>query len=447
MAAHRVIILGGGFGGLYAARALGRAPVELKLIDRRNFHLFQPLLYQVATGSLSPGEICAPLRSILWRQKNTQVLMGEVVDIDPRARTVQLRDGAVFPYDSLIVATGSETSYFGHDSWREWAPSLKSVEEATAIRHKILFAFEAAERATTEEARRQWMTFAIVGGGSTGVELAGALAEIANHTLKHEFRSIHPGRAETLLLDGAPRILPTLPEDLSLRAADSLHHLGVRIRTGVKVAEVDGDGIQLENEHGQIERLPTKTVLWAGGVHGGAFGRVLAERTGAPLDRHGHIPVEGNLTIPGFPNIFVVGDLANRPGPDGKPLPGVAQVAMQGGAYAARVIAARAKGEPAQFGPFHYFNKGDLAVIGRNAAVADIFGLHLHGLPAWLVWLFVHIMYLVQFQSRVLVFIQWGFQYLTFSRGARLITGNPQAVAAELDSDAPPPVPRERTLR
>jgi NADH:ubiquinone reductase (H+-translocating) len=439
VAAHRVIILGGGFGGLYAARALARAPVEMKVIDRRNFHLFQPLLYQVATGSLSPGEICAPLRSILWRQKNTQVLMGEAVDIDPRARTIQLRDGGTFPYDSLIVATGSETSYFGHDPWREWAPSLKSVEEATAIRHKILFAFEAAERATSEEARRQWMTFVIVGGGSTGVELAGALAEIANHTLKHEFRSIHPGRAEILLIDGAPRILPALPEDLSRHAVESLRHLGVHIRTSVKVVEVDGDGIQIETEHGQMERLLTKTVLWAGGVRGGAFGRVLAERTGAQLNRQGHIPVEGDLTISGYPEIFVVGDLANYPGPDGKPLPGLAQVAMQGGAYAARVIAARAKGEPARFGPFHYFNKGDLAVIGRAAAVADIFGLHLHGLPAWLVWLFVHLMYLVQFQSRVLVFIQWGFQYLTFSRGARLITGNPQAVAAELDSHAPEP--------
>jgi NADH dehydrogenase len=432
MAAHRVIILGGGFGGLYAASALAHAPVELKLIDRRNFHLFQPLLYQVATGSLSPADICAPLRSILWRQKNAQVLMGEAVDIDPRAHTIQLRDGGVFPYDSLIVATGSETSYFGHDQWHEWAPSMKSVEEAIAIRHKILFAFEAAERAGDDEVRRQWMTFVIVGGGATGVELAGALAEIANHTLKHEFRSIHPSMAQILLLDGAPRILPTFPEDLSRNAVESLRHLGVHIRTGVKVMEVDGEGVQIENEHGQTERLPTKTVLWAGGVRGGAFGRVLAERTGATLDRQGHIPVEADLTIPGFPNIFVVGDLANRPGSDGKPLPGVAQVAMQGGAYAARVIAARAKGETPQFGPFHYFNKGDLAVIGRAAAVADIFGLHLHGLIAWLVWLFIHLMYLVQFQSRVLVFVQWGFQYLTFSRGARLITGNP-AEAAQVD--------------
>ena len=421
--AHRVIILGGGFGGLYAARVLGRTPVQVTLIDRRNFHLFQPLLYQVATGSLSPGEICAPLRSILWRQKNTEVLLGEAVDLDPRARAIQLRDGGVFAYDSLLVATGSESFYFGHDDWRAWAPSLKSVEEATAIRHKILYAFEAAERVTDPELRRQWMTFVIVGGGTTGVELAGALGEIAAFTLKYEFRSIDPHTAQILILDGAPRVLPTFPPDLSRHTESSLQRLGVRVRTGVKVVEVDSEGVTFENEQGETERLATKTVLWAGGVHGGVFGRVLAERTGASIDRGGHIGVEPDLTIPGFPEIFVVGDLALRPGPDGKPLPGVAQVAMQGGAYAARMIVARVKGEAATIGAFHYRDRGDLAVIGRAAAVARIFGVHLHGLIAWLVWLFVHLMYLVQFQSRVLVFIQWGFQYLTFSRGARLITG------------------------
>jgi NADH:ubiquinone reductase (H+-translocating) len=423
MAAHRVIILGGGFGGLYAARALRQAPVEVTLIDRRNFHLFQPLLYQVATGSLSPGEICAPLRSVLWRQKNTRVLLGEAVDIDPRARSIQLRDGGIFPYDSLLVATGSESSYFGHDEWRACAPSLKSVEEATAIRHKILFAFEAAERVTDPDLRREWMTFVIVGGGTTGVELAGALGEIARFTLKHEFRSIDPHTARILILDGAPRVLPTFPEDLSRHTEASLAHLGVEVRTGVNVVEVDGDGVTFQNERREIERLATKTVLWAGGVHGGRFGAVLAERTGAASDHGGHIPVEPDLTIPGFPEIFVVGDLASRPGPDGKLLPGVAQVAMQEGAYAARAIVARAEGQAAKIGPFRYLDRGDIAVIGRAAAVARIFGLHLYGLIAWLVWLFIHLMYLVQFQSRVLVFIQWGFQYLTFSRGARLITG------------------------
>lgn len=422
MAAHRVVILGGGFGGLYAARALRRAPVEVTLIDRRNFHLFQPLLYQVATGSLSPGEVCAPLRSILSRQKNTRVLLGDVADLDPRARTILLDDGGRFEYDSLIVATGSQTSYFGNDQWREWAPSLKSVEEATAIRHKILYAFEAAERVDDPEERRAWLTFAIVGGGATGVELAGALGEIARETLKHDFRSIDPKDARILILDLAPRVLTAFPEDLSKHAEESLLRLGVRIRAGVQVTEVNADGISFRTPDRGMDHLPAKTVLWAGGVRVAGFGRVLAERTGTPTDRGGRLKVNPDLTLPGYPEIYVVGDLAQNPGPEGKPLPGVAQVAMQGGAYAARAIVARLHG-PRELAPFHYFDKGDLAVIGRAAAVARIFGVHLHGLIAWLVWLFVHIMYLVQFQSRLLVFIRWGFLYLTFSRGARLITG------------------------
>jgi NADH dehydrogenase len=423
MAGHRVIILGGGFGGLYAARALRKAPVAVTLIDRRNFHLFQPLLYQVATGSLSPGEICAPLRSILSRQQNTRVLLGDVSDIDPRARRVMLSDGASFEYDSLIAATGSQSFYFGNDQWRRWAPSLKSVEEATAIRHKILYAFEAAERETDEQRRRAWLTFVIVGGGATGVELAGALAEIARETLKHDFRSIDPRQAQILIVDGAPRLLMAFPEDLATEAEKSLLRLGVRVKAGLMVTEVDGDGVSYRKADGTVERLATKTVLWAGGVHVNGFGKMLAERTGMARDRGGRLPVNPDLTLPAFPEIFVVGDLAASSGPDGKPLPGVAQVAMQGGAYAARTIVARVKGQGG-LPPFRYFDKGDLAVIGRAAAVARIFGLHLHGLPAWLVWLFVHIMYLVQFQSRILVFIQWGFLYLTFSRGARLITGN-----------------------
>ena len=423
MGVHRVVILGGGFGGLYAARALRKAPVAVTLIDRRNFHLFQPLLYQVATGSLSPGEICAPLRSILSRQKNTRVLLGEAADIDPRERKLTLRDGASFEYDSLIVAAGSQTSYYGNNKWRAWAPSLKSVEEATAIRHKILYAFEAAERATDAEKRRAWLTFAIVGGGATGVELAGALGEIARYTLKHEFRAIDPREARILILDGASRILTTYPPDLSARAEQSLVKLGVRVRTSVKVVEVDPEGVTFHNQAGAAERLAAKTVLWAGGVEASDFGRVLASRTGAQTDRIGRMKVNPDLTLPGFPEISIVGDLAEIAGPDGKPLPGVAQVAIQGGAYAARAIVARLKGERA-LAPFHYFDKGDLAVIGRAAAVARIFGLHLHGVIAWLVWVFIHILYLVEFQNRVLVFIQWGFQYLTFSRGARLITGS-----------------------
>jgi len=419
---HRVIILGGGFGGLLAAQKLKRAPVQVKLFDRRNFHLFQPLMYQVATGSLSPGEIAAPLRSVLAKQKNTEVLLGEAADIDPRANCVTLKDAAQFEYDSLIVATGSETSYYGNDSWREVAPSLKSVEEATAIRHKILMAFERAERATTPEDVKAWLTFVIVGAGATGLELAGALAEIANETLKQDFRNINPTEARILLVEGGPRILPAFPEDLSLRAEKLVSRLGVEILKGVKVTRIDAEGVTLERPAGN-QSLHAKTVLWAGGVTMNQFGRKLAERVGAETDRIGRILVTPQLTVPNYPNIFVVGDLALATGAKGKPLPGVAQVAMQGGAYAAKVIRARVERKP-EPGPFHYFDKGDMAVIGRAAAVANIFGFHLSGLAAWLVWLFIHLMYIVEFQSRIQVFIQWGFEYLTFSRGARLITGD-----------------------
>ena len=424
---HRVLILGGGFGGLYAARALRRAPVEVTLIDRRNFHLFQPLLYQVATGSLSPADISAPLRGILSRQKNVRVLLGEAVDIDPAARRVLLRDGAAFDFDSLIVATGSKSSYFGHDQWRTWGPSLKTVEEATAIRHKILYAFEAAERAVSPDERRAWLTFAIVGAGATGVELAGALGEIAHHTLKRDFRAIRPEEARIVILDGSPRVLPNFPEDLSARAEKSLLRLGVRVRNGVQVVGVDANGVSFRTADGAVERYETRTVLWAGGVTVTGFGRTLAARTGAETDKQGRIRVTPGLTIPGRPEIYVLGDLASLAGSDGKLLPGVAQVAMQGGAYAARAIRERLDG-PRETRPFHYMDKGELAVIGRGAAVANIFGMRLSGLLAWLVWLFIHLMYLVQFQSRVVVFVHWGFHYITFSRGARLITG-------ALDSD------------
>jgi NADH dehydrogenase len=419
---HRVLILGGGFGGLYAARALRRAPVEVTLIDRRNFHLFQPLLYQVATGSLSPADISAPLRGILSRQKNVCVLLGEAVDIDPAAKRVLLRDGAAFDYDSLIVATGSKSSYFGHDQWRTWGPSLKTVEEATAIRRKILYAFEAAERAVAPDERRAWLTFAIVGAGATGVELAGALGEIAHHTLKRDFRSIRPEEARIVILDGSPRVLPNFPEDLSARAEKSLLRLGVRVRNGVQVVGVDANGVSFHTADGAVERYETRTVLWAGGVTATGFGRTLAARTGAETDKQGRIKVVPGLTIPGRPEIYVLGDLASVSGPDGKLLPGVAQVAMQGGAYAARAIRERLDG-PREMRPFHYADKGELAVIGRGAAVANIIGMRLSGLLAWLVWLFIHLMYLVQFQSRVVVFVHWGFHYITFSRGARLITG------------------------
>jgi NADH dehydrogenase len=418
---HRVVILGGGFGGLAAALKLKRAPVAVTLIDRRNFHLFQPLMYQVATGSLSPGEIAAPLRGVLSRQKNTQVLLGEAIDVDPDAKRVILRDGAYFEYDSLIVATGSQTSYYGNDSWREWAPSLKSVEEATAIRHKILYAFERAERSATAEEARAWITFVIVGAGATGLELSGALAEIARETLRHDFRKINPQEARIILMEGAPRVLGAFPEDLSAKAEKLVARLGVEVIKGVSVTNISAEGVTFKRGD-SVETLTAKTVLWAGGVMATPFGTKLAERTKAETDRSGRIKVNRDLTVPNYPGIFIIGDLAHAADKNGKSLPGVAQVAMQGGAYAAKAIRARLKSKR-ELPAFHYFNKGDMAVIGRAAAVANIFGFHFSGLPAWLIWLFVHLIYIVQFQSRVLVFIQWGFEYFTFSRGARLITG------------------------
>ncbi len=425
----RVVILGGGFGGLYAAQALKRAPLNVTVIDRRNYHLFQPLLYQVATGSLSPGEIAAPIRGILGGQKNTNVLLGEAADIDPVTKNVVLKDGAAISYDYLIVATGSQGSYFGHDEWRAYAPNLKNIDDATAIRHKLLLAFEAAERTTDPVERNKWLTFVVVGAGPTGVELAGALGEIANHTLTRDFRSIHPADARILVVDGGTRLLATFPEDLAKKAEKQLGKLCVRVRTGVVVTCVDESGVSLKTPTG-TDHIASHTVIWAAGVAVSDFARQLAKRTSVETDRAGHIKVAPDLTVPGYPDIYVVGDLALVTDPKGKPLPGVAQVAMQGGSYAARSIIKRVKGQAEQK-PFYYFNKGDLAVIGRAAAIANIFGVHLSGFPAWLVWLFVHLMYIVEFQSRILVFVQWGFLYLTFSRGARLITGSLPAKALE----------------
>lgn len=419
-AEHRVAILGGGFGGLYAAQSLKKAPVELTLIDRRNFHLFQPLLYQVATGSLSPGEIASPLRSVLRRQKNTRVLLGEAVDLDANSRRVILDDGQGVDYDSLIVATGSTDSYFGHDEWRQYAASLKTVEEATEVRRKILYAFEAAEREPDPDKQHEWLTFVIVGAGPTGVELAGALAEIAHDTLRHDFRSIHPESARIFLFEGAPRVLPSYPEDLSAKAQAALIRLKVTPRTNANVTNIDPRGITVKTSTGEAH-IAARTVIWAAGVKPSSFAEVLARRAGAPRDRKGLVLVNPDCTVPGHPEIFVIGDLAHLEH-DGQPLPGVAQVAMQQGKYAARLIQARLTGE--QLPPFRYFDKGSLAVIGRASAVAQIGPLHLSGLIAWLTWLFVHLMYLVEFSNRVLVFVQWASFYITFNRGARLITGS-----------------------
>ena len=419
-APHRVVILGGGFGGLYAAKSLRRAPVDLTVLDRRNFHLFQPLLYQVATGALSPGEIASPLRGILRRQKNTRVLLGEAKDLDAAKRRVICDIGPV-AYDSLIISAGARNYYFKHPEWEADAPGLKTIEEATEIRHKILYAFEAAERENDPGKRQEWLTFVVVGAGPTGVELAGALGEIANDTLKNDFRAIRPQEARILLLDGSPRVLPPYPADLSAKAERSLIRVGVRVRSGVRVTGIDSQGVTLDTGHG-TDRIATRTVIWAAGVRAAAFGEAVARATGAQLDHGGRVVVNGDCTVPGHPEIFVIGDLAHHE-ERGKPLPGVAQVAMQQGRYAARVIVDRLRGRPARK-PFHYFDKGELAVIGRAAAVAKIGKLHLSGFVAWLIWLFIHLMYLVEFSNRLLVFVHWGFLYLTFNRGARLITGD-----------------------
>jgi NADH dehydrogenase len=425
--AHGIVIIGGGFGGLYAAKALGRADASVTLVDKRNFHLFQPLLYQVATGSLAPGDVAAPLRSVLRKQRNTKVLLGEAVDLDPEKRVVILADGEVH-YDSLVVATGSENFYFGNEQWEADAPGLKSVEDATRIRHKILYAFEEAEKETDPVKRRAWLTFVIVGGGATGVELAGALGEIANDVLKDEFRSIRPHDAQIILLEGTPRVLPPFAPDLSRTAERLLIGLGVRPRTGVRVIGVDAEGVNLSSATG-TERIETRTVLWGAGVRGSAFGVKLAERTGAELDRGRRIVVTNECTIPGHPEIFVIGDLAHFEDEHGHLVPGVAPTAIQQGHYVASVIQRRLQGKPIT--PFHYWDKGSLAVIGRAAGVAEFGKFHFGGLIAWLLWLFIHLMYLAGFQNRLVVFLRWGFSYLTFNRGARLITGTPDSTKSD----------------
>jgi NADH dehydrogenase len=428
---HRVLILGGGFAGLVAAQTFKRADVDVTLLDKRNFHLFQPLLYQVATGSLSPAEIAAPIRAVLSSQKNVEVLLGEAVDIDPIAKKILLADGDTFPYDTLIIATGSQTSYYGNDHWRENAPSLKSVEEATRMRHKLLYAFERAERAETEAEERAWLNFVIVGAGATGLELAGAIAEIAHHTLKHDFRRIRPQEARIILMEGGPRVLPPYPEDLSAKAEKLVKDLGVEIMLDAFVTDISAESVSYQHGGASVTLL-ARTVFWAGGVTATPFARKVAERLNAETDRSGRLKVQPDLTVPNHPEIFVLGDLAISFDAKGNPLPGVAQVAIQGGRYTGKLIKARLAGRTLP--PFKYFDKGDMAVIGRAAAVANIFGIHVSGFIAWCLWVFIHLIYIVEFQSRILVLIQWGFLYLTFNRTARLITG-------ELNSDQPPPHP------
>jgi NADH dehydrogenase len=413
-----VAIVGGGFGGLYAAKKLGRAPVAVTIIDRRNFHLFQPLLYQVATGALSPGEVASPIRVVLKKNQNTEVLMGEAIDIDVAGGRVILQDGEA-RYDDLIVATGATHHYFGNDQWADLAPGLKTIEDATAIRSRLLAAFEHAEREPDAGKRGIWLNFVIVGGGPTGVELAGALGEIANDTLRHDFRHINPSEARILLIEGEARVLPTFPPDLSDKAERQLRALGVRPLTGARVTDIDAAGVTIQVA-GRTDHIATHTVLWAAGVRASRLGQVLAERAGATLDRAGRVVVEPDLSIAGHPEIHVIGDLASFVHQTGAPLPGVAPVAMQQGRYVANLIRKKLRGETVA--PFRYFDKGNLATIGRNKAVAQFGRLHISGFLAWFTWVFVHLMYLVEFENRVLVLVEWIYNYVTRNRGARLIT-------------------------
>jgi NADH dehydrogenase len=416
---HRVVIIGGGFGGLSAALRLKRAPVQVTLIDRCNYHLFQPLLYQVATGALSPANIASPLRTILKRQKNTRVLLAEATRIDAFDRRVILSDGAV-EYDTLIVSAGARHHYFGHDEWEEFAPGLKTIEDATDMRRRILLAFEAAEREPDPEKLRAWMTFVIVGAGPTGVELAGTLGEIARDALRDDFRKINTSEARIILVESTDRVLPVYPQQLSAAARRMLERLGVTVRTGATLTDIRKESVTVR-EGDRTETIPTRTILWAAGVLGSPLGRIISQETGAALDKAGRVIVEPDLTVPGHPEIFVIGDLANFSHQGGKPLPGVAQPAIQEGRYVARAIERRLRRETTT--TFHYVDKGNLATIGRAAAVADLNWLRLSGIPAWLMWVFIHLMYIVEFQNRLLVLVQWAWLFITYDRSARLITG------------------------
>jgi len=425
---HRVLIVGGGFAGLYAAKELGRdRRVDVTLVDRRNFHLFQPLLYQVATGALSPGEIAQPLRSVLRRQRNTTVLLAEAIGLDPERRVVSFSDGGPIEYDTLIVATGSRHQYFGNDAWAPFAPGLKSIDDATEIRRRILIAFEAAEREGNAERRREWMTFVVVGGGPTGVELAGALAEIAEDTLRHDYRSIYPPDADILLVEAMDRVLPTYPPVSSASARRQLERLRVHVRTGTRVVHVDDRAVHVQGTDGTAHTIPTRTVLWAAGVLASSFVRNVAAATDADTDGAGRIRVTGELTIPGRPEIFVVGDAAVMPWPGHPQVPGVAQGAIQSGRFAARTVRRRLDGGARA--EFRYRDRGDVAVIGRLRGVTNIAWLgplgRQSGFIAWLLWLGIHIAYLIGFANRIVVITRWAFSFVTRGRSTRLITGSP----------------------
>lgn len=404
-----VVIVGGGFGGLEAARGLRKARAQITLIDRTNHHLFQPLLYQVAMAGLSPADIAAPIRNLLRRQRNTTVLMGEVVGVDADKRRVLLADSSL-SYDYLILATGARHSYFGRDEWEPHAPGLKTLADATAIRRRILTAFELAEAEADPQKRAAQMTFVVVGGGPTGVEMAGALAELARHSMAEDFRRIDPTSARIVLLEAGPRLLSAFSENLSAKAQAALERMGVEVRVGARVEAVDGESVTAQGE-----RIPTGVVIWAAGVAASPVGEWL----GVETDRNGRVKVAEDLSVPGHPEIFVIGDAALRE-QDGKPLPGVAQVAIQGGKYVARVIRARLEGRPAP-PPFRYRDRGNMATVGRSFAIAEVGRFRFSGFFAWLMWLVIHIYYLIDFENRLLVLTQWAWAYFTYSRSARLI--------------------------
>lgn len=440
MSGKRVIIVGGGFGGLHVARRLKRSLMDVKLIDRRNFHLFQPLLYQVATGGLSPANIAAPIRFILRRHKNIQVVLGNVTAIRPQRQTIDVTAVSAVThetttrqlgYDHLVLATGVHTNYFGHDDWVQLAPGLKTVEDATAIRARIFSAFEMAELERDPVQRRKLMTFVVVGGGPTGVELAGAIAELARKTLPSDFRSIQPQEAKIILLDAGPQILASFPPELAEKALASLTRLGVKVATSAMVSNVLPDEVHLTRD-GVPQSIATGTVLWAAGVGGGKLAQQVAAATGAPTDRSGRIYVNQDLSIPDHPNIFVIGDIAHCQDNSGKPLPGVAPVAIQQGKFVANLINARIHERPFD-DVFKYRDKGNLATIGRSAAIADLKRIQFNGFPAWFLWAFVHIMSIILLQNRVLILFQWAWNYFTLNKSARLIT--------EVTSDEQDPLP------
>jgi NADH:ubiquinone reductase (H+-translocating) len=410
----RLVVIGGGFAGLWCTRALARAPVHITLIDRANHHLFQPLLYQVATAGLSAGDIAAPLRHILRKQANVTVRLGEVTNIDTAAQEVHLDDGAALPYDHLLVASGATHAYFGHDEWAAHAPGLKTLDDAMTLRRRILLAFEKAENATTTAEREAWLTFAVVGGGPTGVELAGTLAEIARHTLKNEFRHIDPASARVQLIEAGPRVLASFPPVLSQAAAQQLQRLGVAVLTGSAVSAIDAQGYVRAGE-----RTAAGTVLWAAGVAASPLGKMLGEAV--PRDRAGRVQVAADLSVPGLPNVFVAGDLASMTQASGQPVPGVAPAAKQMGAHVARNLLARLKGQPTM--PFVYKDYGNLATIGRMAAVVDLRGLRFSGLLAWWFWLAAHVFFLIGFRNRFVVLINWAWAYWTYQRYARVVFG------------------------